>query len=85
MSRPDDGHGPSYGCTFQACGNPRAAVPCPFVMDQRLDVDRLKELAAKIRARECKHEWRQLILTRDGSSLTDVSHFYCIHCLERHE
>ncbi len=36
----DDGHGPKYGCTYQACGNPNAEVPCPFVKD---DVSTLRK------------------------------------------
>lgn len=70
MSSPDDGHGPKYGCTYQACANPYAPQPCPFVKD--------KKPAAQADEPQCvakrtMHEFRQLV-PYDRT-------FYCIYCL----
>lgn len=76
MATDDDGHGPSYGCTYQSCGHPNAPTLCPFVKDGKPDRDRLDALAHNIRAAECQHEWRFMY---PDSSVVD--RFYCIYCL----
>lgn len=49
MSSPDDGHGPSYGCGWNNCGNPDAELPCPFVKDDTTPSRGLPELVQAMR------------------------------------
>lgn len=70
-----EGHGPSFGCTYQSCGNPGAGT-CPFTKDA------IPTSAEPVTApHPCNHEWRQHFSRGgDGNGLA-ADGFYCIHCL----
>lgn len=50
----DEGHGPKYGCNYQACGSSDASARCPFVKDTPSPSRNLKELARSIEMSDLK-------------------------------